>query len=288
MQHDSKKNITEDSLGTIAHEHGHPFHLVDPSPWPLIAAIATLVLAIGGVLYMHQLDRVVFFIGLGLLVFTFFGWWRDVIREGNSTGVHTKAVQSGLKIGMGLFILSEVMFFAAFFWGYFHVAFNPPAVIGSVWPPKNIITLDPFELPYLNTLLLLLSGTTVTWAHHALLENKQNDLIKGLAITVFLGMIFTIVQGIEYHHATFSIKDGIYPSSFYMATGFHGAHVIIGTIFLGVCLFRARRGEFTPHHHVGFEAAAWYWHFVDVVWLFLFVAIYWWSYNPDAAAIPIP
>ncbi|MES2252531.1 MAG: cytochrome c oxidase subunit 3 [Pseudomonadota bacterium] len=288
MQHDSQKNTTEDSQGATTHERGHPFHLVNPSPWPLIAAIATLVLAIGGVLYMRQLDRIVFFIGLGLLVFTFFGWWRDVIQEGNSTGVHTKAVQSGLKIGMGLFIASEVMFFAAFFWGYFHVALNPPEIIGSVWPPKNIITLDPFELPYLNTLLLLLSGTTVTWAHHALLENKQIDLIKGLAITVFLGMIFTVVQGVEYHHATFSIKDGIYPSSFYMATGFHGAHVIIGTIFLGVCLFRARRGEFTPNHHVGFEAAAWYWHFVDVVWLFLFVAIYWWGYNPDAAALALP
>ena len=283
----SKHNQSIVSENAVAH-NGHPFHLVDPSPWPLIGSIATLILSIGGVLYMHQMNRIVFYIGLGLLVFTFFGWWRDVIRESNTAGVHTKAVQTGLKIGMALFIASEVMFFVAFFWGYFHVAFNPPEVIGSVWPPKNIITLDPFELPYLNTLLLLLSGTTVTWAHHALLENKQLDVVKGLALSVGLGVIFTIVQGIEYHYATFTIKDGVYPSSFYMATGFHGAHVIIGTIFLAVCLFRARRNEFTPTHHVGFEAAAWYWHFVDVVWLFLFIAIYWWSYNPDAAAMVVP
>ncbi|MES2607427.1 MAG: cytochrome c oxidase subunit 3 [Pseudomonadota bacterium] len=287
QQDNSEKHESATNEGVPAHIQGHPFHLVNPSPWPLIGSIATLVLAIGGVLYMHHLDRIVFYIGLGLLFFTFFGWWRDVINEGNTVGVHTKAVQNGLKIGMALFIVSEIMFFAAFFWGYFHVAFNPPEVIGSVWPPKNIITLDPFELPYLNTLLLLLSGTTVTWAHHALLENKQLDVLKGLALTVGLGMIFTIVQGIEYHHATFTIKDGVYPSSFYMATGFHGAHVIIGTIFLAVCLFRARRNEFTPTHHVGFEAAAWYWHFVDVVWLFLFIAIYWWSYNPDAAVMAL-
>ncbi len=258
----------------------HPYHLVEPSPWPMIAALATLVLAIGGVLFMHKIDKIVFFIGLGLLIFTFFGWWRDVIREGNTKGVHTTAVQRGLKIGMGLFIVSEVMFFAAFFWGYFHSALNPTEAIGGVWPPKNIVTLDPFHLPYLNTLLLLLSGTTITWAHHALLHGVQKDVVKGLALTVALGMIFTCVQGVEYHHATFALKDGIYPSSFYMATGFHGVHVLIGTIFLFVCLIRTKRGEFSSTHHVGFEAAAWYWHFVDVVWLFLFISIYWWGYHP--------
>ena len=268
-----------EQLTTQPHETWHPYHLVEPSPWPMIAALSTLVLAIGGVLFMHNIDKIVFFIGLGLLLFTFFGWWRDVIRESNVSGVHTTAVQRGLKMGMGLFIASEVMFFAAFFWGYFHSALNPTEAIGHVWPPKNIITLDPFHLPYLNTLLLLLSGTTVTWAHHALLHNMHKDVIKGLMLTVVLGFIFTCVQGIEYHHATFSLKDGIYPSSFYMATGFHGVHVIIGTIFLFVCLMRAKRGEFSSTHHVGFEAAAWYWHFVDVVWLFLFVSIYWWGYK---------
>lgn len=286
MQNHSENNAIEHKEHHI-HDEKHPFHLVDPSPWPFIAAISTLVLAIGGVLYMHKLDHYVFYIGLALLVFTAFGWFRDIVKEGNTEGTHTKAVQSGLKIGMGLFIVSEVMFFAAFFWGYFHAALNPTEVIGNVWPPKNIITLNPFDLPYFNTLLLLLSGTTVTWAHHALLADKHKDVVKGLALTVFLGMLFTLVQGIEYHHATFTFKDGIYPSCFYMATGFHGAHVIIGTIFLAVCLFRAHRKEFTNDHHVGFEAAAWYWHFVDVVWLFLFVAIYWWGYVPSTE-IPLP
>lgn len=280
--------IVEPGERSLTQGATHPFHLVDPSPWPLIAALSTLILAIGGVLYMHKLDHYVFYIGLGLLGFTAFGWFRDVAREGNTQGIHTKAVQSGLKIGMALFIVSEVMFFAAFFWGYFHSAFTPTEATGNVWPPKNIITLNPFDLPYLNTLLLLLSGTTVTWAHHALLAgNKHKDVLKGLLLTVFLGVIFTLVQGIEYHHATFAFKDGIYPSCFYMATGFHGAHVIIGTIFLAVCLFRANRNEFTADHHVGFEAAAWYWHFVDVVWLFLFVSIYWWGYNPSAE-LPLP
>jgi cytochrome c oxidase subunit 3 len=263
-------------------KQGHPFHLVEPSPWPLIASIAVLTLAIGGVLFMHKIDHYAFFAGLGLLVITVFGWFRDIVREGNTKGTHTKAVQTGLKIGMGLFIASEVMLFAAFFWGYFHAAFSPTEAMGNVWPPKNIVTLNPFDLPYLNTLLLLLSGTTVTWAHHSLLDSKYKDIVKGLALTVALGLIFTTVQGIEYYHAPFGFKDGIYSSCFYMATGFHGAHVIIGTLFLAVCLFRARRGEFTKDHHVGFEAAAWYWHFVDVVWLFLFVAIYWWGYTPSS------
>jgi cytochrome c oxidase subunit 3 len=262
--------------------HGHPFHLVDPSPWPLIVAFATLVLAIGGVLSMHKINHVVFYIGLALLLFSAFGWWRDVVREGNTPGVHTKPVQNGLKIGMGLFIVSELMFFVAFFWAYFNGVFNPTEASGFVWPPKNIHPLDPFGLPYLNTLLLLLSGTTVTWAHHALLHGEHKDVLKGLACTVGLGLIFTFVQGFEYHHATFALKDGMYASAFYMATGFHGAHVIIGTIFLFVCLGRAKRGDFTPTHHVGFEAAAWYWHFVDVIWLFLFISIYWWGYNGSA------
>jgi cytochrome c oxidase subunit 3 len=180
---------------------------------------------------------------------------------------------------MGLFIASEAMFFVAFFWAYFHAALNPTEATGNVWPPKNIIPFDPFDLPYLNTLLLLLSGTTVTWAHHSLSGNQREGLLQGLAITIALGFLFTIVQAFEYAHAAFSFKDGIYPSTFFMATGFHGFHVIVGTIFLMVCLFRAYRFEFTPDHHVGFEAAAWYWHFVDVVWLFLFVAIYVWGYR---------
>jgi cytochrome c oxidase subunit 3 len=201
-------------------------------------------------------------------------WWRDVIREATFQGYHNAVVQLGMRYGMALFIASEVMFFSAFFWAFFSSSLFPA---GGVWPPKGIHPFDPFEFPFLNTLILLLSGTTVTWAHHSLLEGNQKGLIRGLTVTVLLGMCFTSVQAYEYSHAAFTFTGGIYPSTFFMATGFHGFHVIIGTIFLAVCLWRATRGDFTPTHHFGLEAAAWYWHFVDVVWLFLFVCIYWWG-----------
>lgn len=269
-----QKNIT-----TTGHKHS--YHLVDPSPWPLVSSLASLVMATGGVLWMHDVDQWVFIIGLAMLIVTAYLWWRDVVRESRTEGVHNPVVRHGLRVGMILFIVSEVMFFVAFFWAYFHAAFLSPSV--TLWPPQNIITFDPFHLPYLNTLLLLLSGTTVTWAHHALLEGNRKGLLQGLGLTVLLGLTFTVVQGVEYAHAAFAIKDGIYPSTFYLATGFHGAHVIIGTIFLIVCWVRAYKNDFTADHHVGFEAAAWYWHFVDVVWLFLFISIYWWSYNPVAS-----
>lgn len=258
----------------------HPFHLVDPSPWPLVTSGSLLILAIGGVLFMHGKGSLPFYIGLGMLLASAFFWWRDVIRESNTPGIYTPQVEQGLRSGMVLFIASEVMFFAGFFWAYFHAALSPVEATGHMWPPKGIKTFDPFHLPYFNTLLLLLSGTTVTWAHHALLEGKRKEVLQGLGLTVALGVTFSIVQAIEYAHAAFALKDGIYPSTFFLATGFHGVHVIIGTIFLAVCWFRAWRGEFTEKHHVGFEAAAWYWHFVDVVWLFLFVSIYWWGYRP--------
>lgn len=265
--------------------HRHPFHLVEPSPWPFVGSLAAFVLAIGAVLAMHGIDKIVLCVGFLMVAYTMFVWWRDVVREANTTGLHTEPVRHGLRMGMVFFIASEVMFFVAFFWAYFNAALMPTEATGGVWPPKGIVTFDPFHLPYLNTLLLLLSGTTVTWAHHALLEGDRKGLLQGLGLTVLLGITFTIVQAFEYAHAAFALKDGIYPSTFFLATGFHGLHVIIGTIFLIVCWFRARREEFSPDHHVGFEAAAWYWHFVDVVWLFLFISIYWWGSGQTSAAL---
>lgn len=256
----------------------HPYHLVDPSPWPLASSAAVLVTAIGAVLSMHHIDHWVLIAGTVLLLICFLGWWRDVLKEGNTPHLHTHEVQMGLKIGMGLFIASEVMLFVAFFGSYFFISLNLPGHADFQWPPKGIIPFDPMHLPYLNTLILLLSGTTLTWAHHELLEGKIQKVNKPLLLTILLGATFSVIQAIEYSHAAFGFKDGIYPSNFYMATGFHGAHVLIGTLFLVVCLWRNNRGEFTKDHHVGFEAAAWYWHFVDVVWLFLFVAIYWYGY----------
>ena len=267
-----------------SHQHNqvvqnHPYHLVDPSPWPLASSMAVLVLAVGAILFMHNIDYWVFILGLALISGCFFGWWKDVLSESNTKGVHTKPVQNGLKIGMVLFIVSEVMLFAAFFGSYFYVSLNIPGFENFQWPPKGIVTFDPMQLPYLNTLILLLSGTTVTWAHHELLQGNFTKVTKALLITVLLGLAFSCVQIFEYMHAAFAFKDGVYPSNFYMATGFHGAHVLIGTIFLFVCMLRNMRREFQINHHVGFESAAWYWHFVDVVWLFLFVAIYWHGYQ---------
>jgi len=254
----------------------HPYHLVDPSPWPIVGALAAGALAAGGVLFMHGYGSWLVIIGLIAVIATMAVWWRDVIKE-SMTGFHTKVVQIGLRYGMALFIASEVMFFAAFFWAFFSSALFPTAADGFVWPPKGIHPFNPWEFPFLNTLILLASGTTVTWAHHALLENNRKGLIQGLLVTVVLGLCFTGFQAWEYAHAAFGFREGIFPSTFFMATGFHGFHVIVGTTFLAVNLVRAMKGHFTPEQHFGFEAAAWYWHFVDVVWLFLFVAVYCWG-----------
>ena len=206
-----------------------------------------------------------------------FVWFRDVVREGTFQGHHTKVVQKGLKMGMILFITSEVMFFFAFFWGFFHSSLAPTVELGSVWPPMGINVLNPWEVPLLNTAILLCSGVTVTWAHHALVAGSRSQALSGLFLTISLGVIFTMLQAFEYLEASFTIADSVYGSCFYMATGFHGFHVLVGTLFLAVCLFRLYNHHFTRQHHLGFEAAAWYWHFVDVVWLFLFVSIYWWG-----------
>ncbi|GAB4132031.1 MAG: cytochrome c oxidase subunit 3 [Rhodothalassiaceae bacterium] len=256
----------------------HQYHLVDPSPWPLIGSISVLILAIGGVGVMHDWSYAGYVFGLGLLgvLYTMYEWWSDVVKESHS-GHHTEVVQIGLRYGMILFIASEVMFFVAWFWAYFNAALFPTEQIGAVWPPEGIITFDPWHIPYVNTLILLLSGTTVTWAHHALLHGDRDGLKQGLWLTVLLGALFTTLQGYEYASAAFGLSSGIYGSTFFMATGFHGFHVIVGTIFLSICLIRAYKGHFTPTKHFGFEAAAWYWHFVDVVWLFLFASIYIWG-----------
>lgn len=253
----------------MAHEKKHPYHLVDPSPWPLVASIAGGTFAFGLVLLMHDKTPYVFYAGIALILFTMYGWWKDVVKEARNGVDHTEKVRLGLRLGVVLFIISEVAFFAAFFWAYFN-----GVATSETWPPEGIQAFNPLDLPLLNTLILLLSGTTVTWAHHALIHGDRDGLKNGLLWTVILGVLFSVLQAYEYSHAAFGIKDGIYASTFYLATGFHGFHVIVGTIFLAVCYVRARKGDFTPERHVGFEAAAWYWHFVDVVWLFLFVSIY--------------
>lgn len=264
---------------TVKSIQKHSFHLVDPSPWPLIAGLSALSLTFGGVLFMHgySLGSFLWQFGLLQIFFVMFVWWRDIVREGTIEGQHTASVQSGLKLGMLLFILSEVMFFFAFFWAFFHCSFNPSPAIGGVWPPAFIVTLDPWKVPFLNTILLLSSGASVTWAHHSIVLGSKYQASVALIVTVVLATIFTALQVFEYSTAPFTMSDGIYGSTFYMATGFHGFHVFVGTCFLTICLIRLFFNHFTREHHFGFEAAAWYWHFVDVVWLFLFISIYWWG-----------
>lgn len=279
----------------------HDYHLVDPSPWPLLGAFSGFVLAFGFICFLHPgifgvkiggdnkwlsliYSTLTLAPGFILLFATFYYWWRDVIKEGKF-GFHTKVVEKGLRLGMALFIASEVMFFVGFFWAFFYSSLFVDSIktiarysfTGGLWPPKGIVPIETFELPFVNTMILLLSGTTLTWAHHALKENNRKDLVRGLLYTIGLGLLFSVIQFYEYLHAPFSLKSGSYGAIFFMATGFHGLHVIIGTLFLAICYFRSKRGDFTPTHHFGIEAAAWYWHFVDVVWLFLFVSIYWWG-----------
>ena len=257
----------------------HSFHLVDPSPWPIVGSFSALFMTFGGVCYMHGYIGGYFLFQFGFIsvLYVMFCWWRDVVREATYEGQHTQSVSDGLRMGMLLFIASEVMFFFAFFWAFFHSSFNPSITIGAVWPPASMIILDPWKVPLLNTILLLSSGASVTWAHHAIVYGSKSNGILALIITIVFAVIFTGLQVFEYITAPFTISDSVYGSSFFMATGFHGFHVFVGTCFLSVCLIRLYLNHFTREQHFGFEAAAWYWHFVDVVWLFLFITIYWWG-----------
>jgi len=280
----------------------HDYHLVDPSPWPFVGSFSAFLLTLGGVIFMKGLSAneegvLHFFLAqgspwimlLGVLgvLYTMVGWWGDILKEARA-GDHTPVVDLGLRYGMILFIISEVMFFVAWFWMFFEMALFHEVRAGDSWygpaigadfsgweaGVPGVETFDPFHLPLINTLILLLSGTTVTWAHHAMQHGDREGARNGLLLTVLLGVFFSFVQAYEYSHAQFGFSGNLYGANFFMATGFHGAHVIIGTIFLAVCLARVMAGGMSPQKHFGLEAAAWYWHFVDVVWLFLFVFVY--------------
>jgi cytochrome c oxidase subunit 3 len=257
----------------------HPFHLVSPSPWPLYSSFSLLALTTNGVSAMHG------FSGAGyILIFSFTAllysmtlWFRDVISEGTYLGNHTLAVQRGLNMGVALFIVSEALFFLAIFWTFFHSALSPTVELGTQWPPMGIEAINPFELPLLNTAILLSSGVTVTYAHHSLIQGNRKGALYGLIFTIVLAVVFTLCQGIEYNVSSFTISDGAYGACFFFGTGFHGLHVIIGTIFLLVGFWRMLAYHLTENHHLGLEAGILYWHFVDVVWLFLYVSVYYWG-----------
>nr|YP_010946887.1 cytochrome c oxidase subunit III [Sorineuchora formosana]WGO57644.1 cytochrome c oxidase subunit III [Sorineuchora formosana] len=261
----------------MTNHNNHPFHLVNQSPWPLTGALSAMITMMGLIKWFHQFNMNLLILGTLITILTMIQWWRDITREGTYQGLHTKLVMKGLRWGMILFITSEVFFFVSFFWAFFHSSLSPTIDIGSTWPPMGILPFNPLQIPLLNTVILLSSGITITWAHNSLMENNYNQTLQGLFFTVMLGLYFTMLQAYEYIEAPFTIADSIYGSSFFMATGFHGLHVIIGTIFLTICLIRHTMMHFSSNHHFGFEAAAWYWHFVDVVWLFLYISIYWWG-----------
>jgi cytochrome c oxidase subunit 3 len=257
----------------------HPFHMVDISPWPFMTSIALLSLVLSFVSFFHYFKGGAyhFIVSFCVLIFYLFRWFADVVIESTYEGKHTFKVQQGVRFGMCLFILSEVMFFFSFFWGFFHCSLSPAIGVGFVWPPVGIETLDPWGLPLWNTVILLSSGVTVTCAHRAIIAGERSSTTNGLIATIVYGLIFTVIQGYEYNVAPFSINDGVFGSLFFMLTGFHGFHVLVGTIFLIVCLYRQINYHFTRRQHVGLEACIWYWHFVDVVWLFLFVVVYIWG-----------
>nr|YP_007626997.1 cytochrome c oxidase subunit III [Chauliops fallax]AFV25570.1 cytochrome c oxidase subunit III [Chauliops fallax] len=257
--------------------NNHPYHLVDHSPWPLTGSIGAMTMTSGMVLWFHKNEMYLFYLGMMINLMTMYQWWRDIVRESTFQGKHTSKVVSGLKMGMILFIISEVFFFISFFWSFFHSSLAPTVEIGMTWPPKGIKTFDPMKIPLLNTMILLTSGMSVTWAHHAIMNNNHTQTKNALIMTITLGVMFTILQAYEYMEASFCIKDSVYGSTFFMTTGFHGLHVMIGTMFLTVCLMRHLMFHFSQNHHFGFEAAAWYWHFVDIIWIFLYISIYWWG-----------
>nr|YP_009371126.1 cytochrome c oxidase subunit III [Abraxas suspecta]ARR28296.1 cytochrome c oxidase subunit III [Abraxas suspecta] len=255
----------------------HPYHLVDYSPWPLTGAIGTMTLVTGMVKWFHNFNMNLLIIGYMIVILTMKQWWRDICREGTLQGKHTILLTKGLQWGKILFIVSEIFFFISFFWAFFHSSLSPNIEIGAIWPPLRINPFNPFQIPLLYTIILISSGITITWAHHSFMQNNYSQTSKSLLLTIILRIYFTILQAYEYLQAPFTIADSIYGSTFIMPTGFHGLHEKIGTMFLIICFIRLFNNHFSSNHHFGFEAAAWYWHFVDVLWLFLYISIYWWG-----------
>nr|ATN41228.1 cytochrome c oxidase subunit 3 [Diptera sp. 53 LC-2017] len=257
--------------------YNHNYHLVNFSPWPLMSAMSVMILLIGAIKMFNQKYLILNLLGMMITLIIMFQWWRDIIRESTFQGLHSYNVFFSMKLGMILFIVSEILFFISLFWSFFHLSLIQYIETGMIWPPTKIISFNPFLIPMLNTIILLSSGISITWSHHSLINNNFNQFMKSIMITVLLGIYFSILQMYEYKEAEFNISDSSYGSIFFLATGFHGIHVIIGTNFIMICLIRNLKIHFNKNHHFGFEAAAWYWHFVDIVWLFLYISIYWWS-----------
>ena len=256
----------------------HPFHIVEESPWPILISIAAFNTLINLVFFAWKITgRSFFFFNLSLVVVILFFWGGDVTKEGTLMGFHTQEIEYSLKWSMGWFIIREVFFFVSFFWAFFSLSLSSTIELGDSWPPLILNPINPFAIPLLNTLILLRSGVSLTWGHHSIIEGNYEKGVIGLGLTILLGVYFTILQVMEYCERTFRFNDSLYGNVFFLSTGFHGAHVIIGTSLLTMCFLRLFFNQHFRNHHIGLEARRWYWHFVDVVWLFLFTFIYWWG-----------
>lgn len=256
----------------------HPFHLVTLSPWPLITSLNLINILIGSIKWFHEINYTLITLRIIILLISISQWWRDVIRERTFQGFHNIWIIKLLKIGIILFIISEIFFFICFFWTFFHISLSPRIEIGRKWPPLIIRPFNPYNIPLLNTIILLSSGLRITWSHYSILNHNKFESLISLYITIILGLYFSFLQFYEYNEAIFTISDSVYGSSFFLITGFHGLHVIIGTIFISTTIIRLIKNQFSSLHHFGFEASSWYWHFVDVVWLFVYIFIYWWTF----------
>nr|YP_009733500.1 cytochrome c oxidase subunit III [Iassus dorsalis]QHV34338.1 cytochrome c oxidase subunit III [Iassus dorsalis] len=257
--------------------NNHQYHMVNNSPWPIMTSISMFSLTTGAVMFMHKINKNTMMLGLLATILCSYQWWRDIIRESTFQGIHNKKIMNMMKWGMMLFILSEVLFFTSFFWAFFHASLAPSVELGMKWPPMGINSMNEMNIPLLNTIILLTSGISITWAHHSILLKKFNQTLKSMLLTIMLGIYFTMLQLYEYMESSFTIADSVFGSTFFMMTGFHGIHVLVGTIFILVSTMRMKKLHFSQNHMIGFEAAAWYWHFVDVVWLMLYLSIYWWG-----------
>nr|YP_010944856.1 cytochrome c oxidase subunit III [Japanagallia multispina]WMC21068.1 cytochrome c oxidase subunit III [Japanagallia multispina] len=255
----------------------HPFHLVDNSPWPISGSLGLMTTTSGMIMWFHKTNFNLMMVGILIIMLTMIQWWRDVTRESTFQGMHTNKVSLSMKIGMIMFITSEILFFSSFFWTFMHSSLSPNMEIGMMWPPAGIKVFNPMNIPMLNTMILLSSGMSMTWAHNSIINKNYSQLMQSMMITIILGLYFSLLQFYEYFESPFSMSDSIYGSTFFMSTGFHGIHVIIGTMFIIVSTLRIKSLHMSNEHHIGFEASAWYWHFVDVVWLFLYLLVYWWG-----------
>nr|YP_010999046.1 cytochrome c oxidase subunit III [Pealius mori]WPM91804.1 cytochrome c oxidase subunit III [Pealius mori]CAD5105721.1 cytochrome c oxidase subunit 3 [Pealius mori] len=255
----------------------HFFHLVNFSPWPILMAFNLINVGSSIIIMILNKELIPVSIAVILVLMIKFQWWRDVVREALYEGAHSKMVKQGISMGVLSFIISELCFFVSFFWMYFYLSLSPDMVMGMVWPPAGITSVNFLDIPLLNTLILLASGFFITWSHYSLMKSSDSEMKISYVTAILLGIYFFIIQMYEYYELSFDLSDSAFGSSFFILTGFHGFHVVVGILFLSVNFKRLINNNFSMMYPMGFEYSIWYWHFVDVVWLFLYLFLYWWG-----------